>query len=38
MEAFGLVATARASLAPDNDDADVDALLTGLEQALALLR
>jgi cysteine desulfurase / selenocysteine lyase len=38
MEAFGLVATARASLAPYNDDADVEALLTGLEQALALLR
>ena len=38
MEAFGLVATARASLAPYNDDADVDALLAGLEEALALLR
>jgi len=38
MDAFGLVATARASLAPYNDDADVDALLAGLEQALALLR
>jgi cysteine desulfurase/selenocysteine lyase len=35
---FGLTATARASLAPYNDDADVDALLDGLEEALSLLR
>ena len=38
MDRFGLVATARASLAPYNDDADIDALLTGLDEALALLR
>jgi cysteine desulfurase/selenocysteine lyase len=38
MERFGLTATARASLAPYNDDADVDALLAGLDEALALLR
>jgi cysteine desulfurase/selenocysteine lyase len=38
MDAFGLIATTRASLAPYNDDADVDAMLTGLDQALALLR
>ena len=38
MERFDLAATARASLAPYNDDADVDALLEGLDEALALLR
>jgi cysteine desulfurase/selenocysteine lyase len=38
MERFGLTATARASLAPYNDDADVDALLEGLGEALSLLR
>jgi cysteine desulfurase/selenocysteine lyase len=38
MERFGLTATARASLAPYNDDADVDALLDGLDEALTLLR
>jgi cysteine desulfurase / selenocysteine lyase len=38
MDRFGLVATARASLAPYNDDADIDALLEGLDEALALLR
>jgi cysteine desulfurase/selenocysteine lyase len=38
MERFGLTATARASLAPYNDDADVDALLDGLDEALRLLR
>jgi cysteine desulfurase/selenocysteine lyase len=38
MERFGLIATARASLAPYNDDADVDALLEGLDEALTLLR
>ena len=38
MDAFGIVATARASLAPYNDDDDVDALLEGLSEALALLR
>jgi cysteine desulfurase/selenocysteine lyase len=38
MEAFDIVATTRASLAPYNDDADVDAMLTGLDEALALLR
>jgi cysteine desulfurase / selenocysteine lyase len=38
MEAFDIIATTRASLAPYNDDADVDAMLTGLDEALALLR
>ncbi len=38
MDAFGIVATARASLAPYNDDADVDAFLEALDEALALLR
>jgi len=38
MERFGIAATARASLAPYNDEADVDALLRGLDEALALLR
>jgi cysteine desulfurase/selenocysteine lyase len=38
MHRFGVVATARASLAPYNDAADVDALLTGLDEALAMLR
>jgi len=38
MARFGTVATARASLAPYNDDDDVDALLAGLDEALALLR
>jgi cysteine desulfurase/selenocysteine lyase len=38
MDRFGVVATARASLAPYNDAADVDALLEGLDEALAILR
>jgi cysteine desulfurase/selenocysteine lyase len=38
MERFGVVATTRASLAPYNDEADVDAMLQGLDEALALLR
>jgi cysteine desulfurase / selenocysteine lyase len=38
MERFGVVATTRASLAPYNDEADVDAMLEGLDEALALLR
>jgi cysteine desulfurase / selenocysteine lyase len=38
MERFGIVATARASLAPYNDAADVDALLAGLDEVLTLLR
>jgi cysteine desulfurase/selenocysteine lyase len=38
MEAFDIVATTRASLAPYNDQADVDAMLEGLDEALALLR
>ena len=38
MDRFGLVATARASLAPYNDAADIDALLEGLDAALAVLR
>ena len=32
MDAFDLPATARASLAPYNDAADVDALIDGLER------
>jgi cysteine desulfurase/selenocysteine lyase len=38
MERFGVVATTRASLAPYNDEADVDAMLEDLDEALALLR
>lgn len=38
MDAFDLPATARASLAPYNDAADVDALVAGLERAIAHLR
>jgi cysteine desulfurase/selenocysteine lyase len=38
MDRFGVVATTRASLAPYNDEADVDAMLQGLDEALALLR
>jgi cysteine desulfurase / selenocysteine lyase len=38
MDRFGLVATTRASLAPYNDDRDVDAMLEGLDEALTLLR
>jgi cysteine desulfurase/selenocysteine lyase len=38
MDRFGLVATTRASLAPYNDDRDVDAMLEGLDEALSLLR
>ena len=38
MSAFDLDATARASFAPYNDAADVDALLNGLEDAVARLR
>jgi cysteine desulfurase/selenocysteine lyase len=38
MDRFGVVATARASLAPYNDVADIDALLAGLDEALAILR
>ena len=38
MDAFDLPATARASLAPYNDAADVDALLAGLDRAIARLR
>jgi cysteine desulfurase/selenocysteine lyase len=38
MERFGVVAPTRASLAPYNDEADVDAMLEGLDEALALLR
>jgi cysteine desulfurase/selenocysteine lyase len=38
MDRFGVVATARASLAPYNDAADVDALLAGLDEVLAILR
>ena len=38
MERFDLVATARASLAPYNDERDIDALLEGLEAAIGKLR
>ena len=38
MDAFDLPATARASLAPYNDAADVDALVAGLDRAIARLR
>lgn len=38
MDAFDLPATARASLAPYNDAADVDALVAGLERAIVRLR
>lgn len=37
MDAFGVAGTTRASLALYNDDADVDAFLTGLEDALGRL-
>ena len=37
MERFDVAATARASLAPYNDDADVDALLNGLEDTIRRL-
>lgn len=38
MERFGLIGTVRASLAPYNDDSDVDALLDGLGEAIGHLR
>jgi cysteine desulfurase/selenocysteine lyase len=38
MESVGLVGTVRASLAPYNDDGDVDALLAGLDHAVRHLR
>jgi selenocysteine lyase/cysteine desulfurase len=38
MDAFDLPATARASLAPYNDMADVAALIAGLDRAIARLR
>ncbi len=38
MEAFGTVATVRASLAPYNEEADIDALLEGLERVIRILR
>jgi cysteine desulfurase/selenocysteine lyase len=38
MERFGISGATRASLAPYNDDADVDALLAGLDAALNVLR
>lgn len=37
MDRFDVAATARASLAPYNDDADVDALLSGLEDTIRRL-
>ena len=38
MDAFDLAATARASLAPYSDADDVDALIAGLDRAIARLR
>jgi selenocysteine lyase/cysteine desulfurase len=38
MEAFDVAATARASLAPYNTEADIDAFLDGLEHTLRRLR
>ena len=38
MDAFDVPATARASLAPYNDVADVDAMLIGLDQVIRRLR
>lgn len=38
MERFGLEATARASLAPYNDEDDIEALISGLGQTIELLR
>ena len=38
MDAFDLTATARASLAPYNDAADIDALLAGLVLVIRRLR
>ncbi|MDF1585023.1 aminotransferase class V-fold PLP-dependent enzyme [Marinimicrococcus flavescens] len=38
MDRFGLAATTRASIALYNDEADIDALLTGLEKTIARLR
>ena len=38
MDRFGVVATARASLAPYNDADDIDVLLAGLDEVLAILR
>ena len=38
MDAFGTVATVRASLAPYNDADDIDALLEGLEEVIRILR
>ncbi len=38
MDVFGTVATVRASLAPYNDEADVDALLEGLDRVIRTLR
>ncbi len=38
MDFFGLAGTTRASLALYNDDSDVDAFLSGLDQAIALLK
>ena len=38
MRALGLVATARASLAPYNDDDDIDALIEGVGKVIERLR
>ena len=38
MDRFGLTGTARASLALYNDDTDIDALLSGLDEAARRLR
>jgi selenocysteine lyase/cysteine desulfurase len=38
MDALGLIATSRASLAVFNNAADIEALLNGLQQTVELLR
>ncbi|MCB1991272.1 MAG: aminotransferase class V-fold PLP-dependent enzyme [Geminicoccaceae bacterium] len=38
MERFDTIATARASLAPYNDDDDIDALIDGLERTIEMLQ
>jgi selenocysteine lyase/cysteine desulfurase len=37
MARLGIAGTTRASIAPYNDDSDIDALLTGLDEARRLL-
>jgi cysteine desulfurase / selenocysteine lyase len=38
MDHFDLAGTTRVSIAPYNDDSDIDALLTGVEDAAKMLR